>query len=372
MTLLGIGLATPGEPLAQTDLLQMAHRYNASTQRGRDRLDRIYRGTKVQQRHSALTTFGSPMDAALDAMFAFYPDPEQADPPSTAARMSAYERAALPLATSACEQALTNSGTDAKQITQLITVSCTGFSSPGLSLGLIDTLGLDAGVGRTDIGFMGCHGAINGLRVADALAGASADPGADPGASSGQRVLLCCAELCTLHFQYGDDAQDAVANALFADGAAALVGINQSDNHAGPTLRSCRSVTLAQTAELMSWRIGDSGFKMRISPEVPTVVQKNLRGFIVDWLSPMGLSIADIAGWAIHPGGPKVIDAVDAALDLPTSASAASRGILAAFGNMSSPTVLFIVDRLMRENTPRPWVVLAFGPGLTIEAALIV
>jgi predicted naringenin-chalcone synthase len=122
----------------------------------------------------------------------------------------------------------------------------------------------------------------------------------------------------------------------------------------------------------MTWRIGDRGFEMYLSPSVPGVIKEHLRPWLEAWLAQQGVSIESVGSWAVHPGGPRILSAVEEALGLPRSATAMSREILATFGNMSSPTVLFIIERLQAAGCPRPCVALGFGPGLTAEAALFV
>lgn len=361
MQIHGIGLSTPGHPIKQTDLLELACRYNAQTRAERGRLERIYRGTKVEHRYSVLSDSTEDSAQAIKSLHDFYGDPSKSRSPHTEERMVRYERSALTLAAEACRSALTDSDNQPNDITHLVTVSCTGFSAPGLDLTLIGKLGLNPGVSRTHIGFMGCHGAINGMRVADAFATTSPS----------HRVLLCCVELCTLHFQYGNDPQDAVANALFGDGAAALIGSSADPNNEVPAIRSFRSLKLQDTEALMSWRIGNEGFRMRLDSQVPDQVNRQLKPFVEDWLNTQRLSIGEIGGWVIHPGGPKIIDAVEESLGLCQKQTNISRDILREYGNMSSPTVLFITERMYRSDTAKPWVVLGFGPGLVIEACLI-
>ncbi|HSG55781.1 MAG TPA: hypothetical protein VLA45_10010, partial [Paracoccaceae bacterium] len=179
------GLAMPGAPIQQAELLKLACRYNASSDAQRVRLKRIYRGTKVHNRHSVLSAHTTDSNDAMQHVMDFYERPNDPLGPTTQERMAVYEQQALPLGVQACRAAFEQSEIPASAITQLVTVSCTGFAAPGLDAGLIDALGLDPTVGRSHLGFMGCHGAINGLRVADALA--NAQPGA--------HVLLCCTEL---------------------------------------------------------------------------------------------------------------------------------------------------------------------------------
>lgn len=360
MQIQSIGLATPGPPIPQSDLLEVAMRYNADTGPQRARLSRIYRGSKVSQRHSALGRLAQDSAQALENVLGFYQH-DHPNGPGTRERMRVYESHATELSSEACEAAIGRCGINPAAITQLITVSCTGFVAPGQDAGLIKSLGLSPKVSRTHIGFMGCHAAVNALRTADAFV--RADPN--------QTVLVCCTELCTLHFQYGNNPQDAIANALFGDGAAALVARTRGSDDSRPCTQSFHAEYLPETRDSMSWRIGDHGFQMRLGPEVPRVIESALRPSIAAWLSKLGLDIEQIGAWLIHPGGPKIIDAVQQALALTNETTQPSRDVLNEYGNMSSPTVLFILDRLMKKNTSKPWVLIGFGPGLAIEACLL-
>jgi predicted naringenin-chalcone synthase len=278
--------------------------------------------------------------------------------------MARFEEDAPKLAGEAAVLALEDAGLDAAQVTHLVTVSCTGFFAPGPDTVLVDLLGLPSTVERTNVGFMGCHGALNGLRVAAAFAGA------DPGA----RVLVSSVELCSLHMAYDWTPDTLVANSLFGDGAAAVVGVGRGVETGEDAWRLEASGTcrLPDSAHAMSWRIGDHGFRMTLSSAVPEIIQGHLRAWLVGWLGEAGLGLEDIATWAVHPGGPRILSAVDQALDLPPKASEVSRSVLSEFGNMSSATILFILDRLSRTGGPRPCVGLAFGPGLVAEVALFV
>src|SRR5262249_12520022 len=206
----------------------------------------------------------------------------------------------------AAGQAVARSGLPPGQLTHLVTVSCTGFHAPGADVELIRELGLSRDVQRTHVGYMGCHGALNGLRVAAAFA--AADPNA--------RVLLCAVELCSLHYHYGWDPQRIVANALFSDGAAAVVAGGSGGDG---TWRVDRTVSymLPGSANAMSWKIGDHGFEMTLSRRVPDLIARHLRPWLEGWLSAEGLSVEAIGSWAVHPGGPRILSAVEEALALP-------------------------------------------------------
>ena len=344
--ILGLGTALPPQWVTQERAAELTSRFSGHTDEQARRLEVLYRLTGIERRHVALLD-EAPLLAA-----------EAARGASTRWRMERYDAYVRPLARAAAAQALDRAGLAPGAITHLVTVSCTGFSAPGLDIALIKDLRLDPAVPRTHVGFMGCHGALNGLRVARAFA---AD---DPGA----RVLLCAAELCSLHFQFGWDPEQAVANALFADGAAAVV-VGPGDA-AGWRVAATGSFLTPGTEDAMAWRIGDHGFAMTLSPRVTTLIAAHLRPWLVGWLAAQGLAPGQVASWAVHPGGPRVLDAVEEALGLDRGAAAEARAVLADCGNMSSPTILFILDRLRRRDDALPCVALAFGPGLTIEAAL--
>ncbi len=351
----GLGTALPEHRVEQARAAELTSRLSGHDDAQTRRLAVLYRRSGVKTRHVAL----------LDRLDLNEPNLESLGP-TTQARMEHYEAAIEPLALLASRRALGSSEIEASSITHLVTVSCTGFNAPGFDLALIQGLGLDPGVARTHIGFMGCHGALNGLRVARAFA--ATEPSA--------RVLVCAAELCSLHFRYGWDADRAVSNALFGDGSAAVVGYSPGTNGFHPNrgsdwrLVANGSTLMPDTGDAMSWRIGDNGFAMTLSSQVARHIAENLRGWLKSWLARFDLGIKDVGSWAIHPGGPRILDAVEQALGLSPESMADSREVLADCGNMSSPTVLFILDRLRRRGAALPCVSLGFGPGLVIEAAL--
>lgn len=358
----GIGLSVPINYIEQTDAASLAQVFCGDDGKHTRAINAIYRRTGVRVRHSVVlesSTNGAP------ACQSFYqPATSNVDRgPNTASRMASFEKNIGPMAHSAVLAALDQAHTQSNEISHLVTVSCTGFSAPGFDVGLIQNAGLNPGVQRTNIGFMGCHGALNGLRVAKAIADA------DPNAC----VLLCAAELCSLHQQYGMETDRIVSNALFADGAAAIVGRRDADwaGRSNWQVAASGSTIIPDTESQMGWKIGNSGFEMSLSALVPDTIRQHLRGWLDVWLSRNQLSVRDIGSWAIHPGGPKILQACQDTLELDDALMQPSRSILSDFGNMSSPTVLFILDRLRQQSAELPCVVLGFGPGLTIEAALI-
>jgi predicted naringenin-chalcone synthase len=362
LTIRGLGTAVPCHQVSQADAIALAERVSAASGSRAALLRRIQRRTQVRQRGSVLAPHNAAQLPASERL-PFY----GSQSPTTAARMAAFASHAAPLALAAVRAALAEAAVEAHRITHLITVSCTGFQAPGVDLDLISELGLDAGVQRTHVGFMGCHGALNGLRVAQAFVEADAQA----------VVLLCSVELCSLHLYYGWDPEKVVANALFADGAAALVATARSappspaQASPGLTLVASGSTVIPHTAELMHWQIGDHGFEMGLSSRVPEAVAGQLRPWLERWLLPRGLELADIASWAMHPGGPRILQVCGAALGLERHQLGVSQAVLQEHGNMSSATVLFILDRLRRSAAPGPCLALAFGPGLCAEVALL-
>lgn len=366
----GFGLAVPEHSIAQTDAADLVRPFNADSEDQARVLRELYRRAGVKRRHSVVLE--SSDDGVAIRQSTYSPRTEQRPlGPTTAERMQSYERHAGTLARVATQRALHDSGCNARDITHLVTVSCSGFHAPGFDIELLQTAGLSPSVARTHLGFMGCHGALNGLRVADAFL--NADPRAN--------VLLCCVELCSLHHQYGWSPDRIVSNALFADGSAAVVLTNAASGSPLPlgegTGQACwqllasGSVVLPDTLDDMGWRIRDHGFEMTLSARVPDLIKQYLRSWLGDWLGSRALTLDDIRSWTFHPGGPRILSAAGEALGLRREQWAVSESVLADFGNMSSPTILFILDRLRQEAASGPCVALAFGPGLTIEAALL-
>lgn len=344
-TIRAVATATPPERLTRDAWLAFADRITPR-EVSRALLARLAERSEIESRGAAAAT--DPPFYAGDA------------PPGTAARMQLWSRAARAMAERAAREALAD--LDPASVTHVMTASCTGFESPGIDAHLIERLGLSRAVTRVNIGFMGCHAAVNALAVARNAA--LADPAA--------RVLAVCAEVCSAHFHYSARIDQLIANTLFGDGGAAVLVDGARHAPAGaPLLAATHSVHLAGSAREMAWAVGDHGFEMTLGARVPDILQAEVGAWVASALATHGLGIGDVGAWAIHPGGPRVIESVLGSLGLAAAAGDASRAILHAHGNMSSATLLFILDRLARENAPRPWVGLAFGPGLVGEMVVV-
>jgi alpha-pyrone synthase len=274
--------------------------------------------------------------------------------PGTAARMRAFESGALPLALAAVADLAAGEGSGWRRgISHLVVTCCTGFAAPGVDAALIDRLGLDPGIERTLVGFMGCNAALNALKLARHIV--RSEPRA--------RVLVLSLELCTLHMQETGDLEQALSFLVFADWAAAAI---VSGEPRGIELEGFASVMLREEAELITWRIGGDGFDMRLSGRVPAVLGQRLpaHAAMLAGRRPPG----EIVHWAVHPGGRSILDAVETALVLDPAALAASRRVLRDYGNMSSATILFVLARILAARREGPGLAFGFGPGLSVES----
>jgi predicted naringenin-chalcone synthase len=317
----------------------------AGDPRKRTLFDRMAERSGIAHRRSVLAPGG--VDSAVDAA-GFY---RLGEFPGTAARMRKYEEHAPALAAAAAEKLL--AGEDRARITHVIVTSCTGFSAPGIDLQLVERCGLRPDVERTLVGFMGCYAAINALKLARHIV--RSDPSA--------RVLAVNLELCTLHLHETDDLEEMLSFLLFADGcAAALV----SADPIGVAMESFKAALVPDTRELIRWNIRDQGFDMVLSGGVPGAIRTALAASRADILGGAN----DIDLWAVHPGGRTVLDAVEQAFDLGPDGLAASRGVLHDHGNMSSGTVMFVLERMLAARAGGRGCAMSFGPGLVAETML--
>jgi alkylresorcinol/alkylpyrone synthase len=302
--------------------------------------ERIFKAAGVDTRHAV----ANPADEDLSAW-------------GTGARMERYLTEALPLGKQAVSGALDAAGLAPGAVGLFAVVTCTGYATPGLDIRLASDLGMPLGLQRLLVGHMGCYAALPGLGAVTDFVAARSRPA----------VLLCC-ELTSLHVQPAQrDLDQVVAHALFSDAAAAIVvepGAGRGRRMAGLVAR-----TDSSTADHMTWDVTDLGFRMGLSPRVPDVLARHVGEVVTELLDGAGLRIEDVAGWAVHPGGPRILDVVRDELGLAETQLAASRRVLAEHGNCSSATVLLVLEEL--SDVDGPVVAMAFGPGLTLYAALL-
>lgn len=359
---LAVGTALPEFAHPQATILQFMAQLVPLPEPEAARLAKMYARSGINTRHSVLPDYG----CGPEARRMYPPTPDLEPFPGLSQRMAVFQQEALPLALKAVQACLDKSHSlQRTDITHIISVSCTGLSAPGLDLMLLKALELPGSTVRTGVNFMGCYAALHGLKLADAIC--KSQPEAV--------VLLVCVELCTLHFQKDPSPDNLAANLLFADGAAAALLCGAAKRPAGPVLQltGFASEVALQGWSDMAWDLSESGFLMRLSAYVPELLQQGIAPLVQRALGGLGLSQADVSHWAIHPGGRKIVEVTEQALGL--SALEASRQILAECGNMSSPTVLFVLERIwehfLRWQPQERVLAAAFGPGLTLETALL-
>ncbi len=359
-----IGTATPPHRLAQPTIAGFMAEALELDAGGTRKLRALYRVSGIEHRHSVLADYGRD-----NGTYEFFPNTPGLEPfPSVGLRMAAYRREALPLALAAVRDSLRQApGIEAASLTHLITVSCTGMYAPGLDIELVTALALPPSVRRTCVNFMGCYAAVNALRLANDIC--RADPAA--------RVLVVSVELCTLHFQKSHDPDHLVSNALFSDGAAACLVLGQP--LPGPTpwlaLQAFHCGLAPEGVRDMAWHIGDFGFEMTLSGYVPALIERGIGQLTADLLKDLPVRREDIRHFALHPGGRKILEAIEKALGLSRDDNRYAYQVLRDYGNMSSATVLFVLRELLAAATPAdngaPVLSCAFGPGLTMEAMLL-
>lgn len=337
-----IGTAVPGHDIHHAFIAWARERVEDG--RLRTLFDRMAARSGISHRWSVLPDDRSPVDPG-----GFYADPV---PPGTAARMTLYAEHAPALALAAIEEL--GARADLSGITHLVVASCTGFVAPGIDQIIAARMGLAASVERLLVGFMGCYAAVAALRSAHHIV--RSDPHA--------KVLVVTVELSSLHLTDTPEIEALLAMLQFGDGAAAaLVTAKQ----AGFTIDTPFAATLPESANLITWTIGDQGFAMHLSGEVPARISHALAAPELVRTMTGGLPPADIDGWAVHAGGRSILDSVEKGLGLAPDALADSRAVLDAFGNMSSATLMFVLARMLKGPSVRHGVALAFGPGLAAE-----
>ena len=319
--------------------------------RTRSLFRRMSRMSGIAKRHSVLNPSPLSGDGSIDAG-GFY---RLGNFPSTRDRMKIFEATAPAIARCAVDR-LALREVERCRIRHVIVTCCTGFYAPGLDFEVMNHLGLPHTTERTMIGFMGCYAAFNGLKMARHLIRSEPD----------SAVLMLNLELCTLHLQETQDLEQVLSFLLFSDGCAASL---VSAEPRGFALDDFRSTIVPDSPDLITWRVGDTGFDMHLSGRVPGEIGRTLRASEQEILAGKTADAIDL--WAVHPGGRSVLDAVEQALLLPPEALHDSRTVLECFGNMSSATVMFVIERMLAGSRPgQQGCAMAFGPGLTAETFL--
>ncbi|MFC4230459.1 type III polyketide synthase [Parasediminibacterium paludis] len=352
--IVSIATAVPSYQHQQESILQFMQNMYGLDAEGKRKLAFLYHQSHIRTRYSCVADYGAPK-----ADWTFIPPTEDIDFPSIDVRMQRYQAAALPLSVNAITQCIEGIITP-QDITHLITVSCTGMSAPGLDLQVAEAMQLSPNIFRTSVNFMGCYAAIHGLKLAKMICDST---------TTKANVVVVCTELCTLHFQKAFTPDNAASSLLFADGSAAVLLSNTITTDKHLTLQNFYSQIAYQGKKDMAWEISSNGFLMTLSGYIPQLIEQDIETLLHNALQQNHLKKDNITHWCVHPGGRKIVDVIEQKLQLAASDLQYSRQVLRDYGNMSSPTILFVLKAMMDEPIATGATIfgVAFGPGLTME-----
>lgn len=356
--IISIATAVPAHKHTQQNLLEFMEGAYGAGEREKRILRHLYTQSGIETRHSVIPDYTLPIE-----QWEFFPKSRNLEPfPSLEQRMEWFNIHALPLSLESASKCI--SGViGAEQITHLVTVSCTGLSAPGLELSLMEAMELRPEISRAAVNFMGCYAAIHGLKMANDIVNAN----------PASKVLVVCTELCSLHYQKTFTQDSITAPLLFADGSAAVLVSGDNDAHDGLRMTSFYSEVMRGGKNSMSWNLSSNGFIMTLSSDVPDLFRTDIEPIKDRALAKAGIAAEQLKHWCIHPGGKRILQAIQAGLHLTEQDFAASYHILRNYGNMSSATILFVLKEmwgpLMEEQGAHVFAA-AFGPGLTMESAI--
>lgn len=355
--IISIGTAIPAFEHKQEHILDFMQRVYALNETDKRKLRYLYRQGGIDTRYSVIPDYSLPA-----AQWQFYSPTENLEPfPDLNLRMKWYQREAATLSVKAIEQCMDK--VKKRPVTHLITVSCTGMSAPGLDLELMELLDLPDTTFRTSVNFMGCYAAIHALRIADALCTHEKEA----------NVLIVCTELCTLHFQKENTVDNITSSMLFGDGAAAVL-VTADNTDEGWKIGPFFSTVARKGKQDMAWELSADGFRMTLSSYVADMIGENFNALVMHALEKAGIQRQAIKGWCIHPGGKRILEAVHESLGFTNGQLNECYAVLKEYGNMSSPTILFVLERMMRDQSQYAGgsiFTAAFGPGLTMETLIL-
>jgi len=347
--IISIGTALPEYCHQQNEILKFMQKAYMLDKSEARKLAFLYKHSEIQKRYSVLNDFAKP-ENEWDFIIPDYS-------PSLDDRMKLFQQYAPALSVAAIKNTI-EGFIDTSQVTHLITVSCTGMSAPGLDLQIAEALQLKSNLFRTSVNFMGCYAAIHALKMAQMICDFSINA----------NVIIVCTELCTIHFQQQYTQDNAASSLLFGDGSAAVLVSNTISFDKALTLKSFYSEVCYKGKEDMSWHLSNNGFLMKLSAYIPQLIQEDISELVSKALKHCDLQKDEITHWCIHPGGKKILEVIKQQLSLSSENLSCSRKILSEYGNMSSPTILFVLKEIMEgiDKSSKVFGV-AFGPGLTME-----
>lgn len=359
--IISIGTAVPEYLMSQDTILNFMHKEYQNPVASR-KLNILFHQSSIHSRHSAVPDFSDTDERQLF--------PLTHELPMVSERIDIYKQQSLPLAVKAVKDSFKNLQSSVAEfgITHLITVTCTGIYSPGLDIELLQALNLPSDIFRTSLNFLGCNAAFPALKIADSIVKSHIDA----------RVLIVSVELCTLHFQPKSNSDNLFSNTIFGDGAAAVIVVSDSvateQNLKGFSLTGFYPILLNRGKQLMGWNITSINFEMILAAGVSEFLGEEMEEVMLSVYKKLNLTIDRIHHWAVHPGGKKILDTVQRTLQLTKNELRHSYGVLHQYGNMSSPTILFVLNEIYKSNPIDGETVFAmgFGPGISIETASIV
>lgn len=351
--ILSIGTAVPAYCHQQMDILQFMQKVYAVNEVDKRKMRFLYQQSGIRQRYSVLPDYSRSIED-----WKFYPHTEGLEPfPSLEQRMAVYNRQAPLLSVDAIRECL-NHLHDARKITHLITVSCTGMSAPGLDLQIVELMDLQKNIFRTSVNFMGCYAAIHALKIADALCRSDKEA----------QVLIVCTELCTLHFQREATQDNITSSLLFGDGSAAVLVAADDAEQEGLKMDGFYSEIIPKGKRDMAWELSSNGFLMTLSGYIPDLIEEDFENIVGRALQKESVSKEEVSHWCIHPGGKRILEAIQKSVGLPNGRLQASYEVLNEYGNLSSASILFVLKEMLQApKEVKRLFGAAFGPGLTVE-----
>lgn len=356
--IVSIGIGVPRYKHRQEDLFEFADKVYSNTETESRKLKFLYRQSGISHRYSVVPDY-----SVVTAERIFFPATDNLEPfPSIERRMQLFNEHAAALSAKTIEECINNK-ISKNEITHLITVSCTGMSAPGIDLQVMEILGLPQNITRTSVNFMGCYAAVHGLKLANAFCNGDANA----------NVIVVCTELCTLHFQKEISIDNMTSSLLFGDGCAAMLVQADNSKYKGIRVQHFFSDVSFKGKKDMAWELSSKGFLMTLTGYVPDLIKEDFKGLVEKALQITGKKIENITHWCIHPGGKKILESISASVGIADDCLNYSYDVLRDYGNMSSPTILFvlkkILDELEQKPPSKPALIFgaAFGPGLTME-----
>ena len=350
--IVSIGTAVPRYAHKQEDIMRFMLDATNPDEKNKKLLPILYKRSGISTRYSVFPDF-----SLSRGNWHFFGN--NCTVPSLEQRMKLFNEEVVTLSEQSILDCLQN--TNLQEITHLITVTCTGLSAPGLDILLAEKLGLAPDIIRTSVNFMGCYAALHALKIANAFCKADASA----------KVLIVCTELCTLHFQKSGDVDAILSSTLFADGSAACLVVGDEQAKGLGIQQFFSKIALAGQPD-MSWQLSSNGFLMTLTNHVPKLIKEEIGSLLDCALVQLNLSTNDVTNWAIHPGGKNILEAVETSLSLNSTDLAASYEVLRNYGNMSSATILFVLKQMMQNPATKGNIfTVAFGPGITIETAML-